>query len=48
MGRFAVSMLLRQIEGIPLDALRVELATSLVVRESCSAPAHPGSQQAQP
>jgi LacI family transcriptional regulator len=48
MGRFAVAMLLRQIEGLPLDALRVELATSLVVRESCAPPACPGRRQAQP
>ncbi|MGD0440752.1 MAG: LacI family DNA-binding transcriptional regulator [Acidimicrobiales bacterium] len=46
MGRFAVSMLLRQIEGMPLDALRVELATSLVVRESCARPAARSRRQA--
>ena len=41
MGRFAVSMLLRLIDGRPLDAVRVELATSLVVRDSCAAPTPP-------
>jgi LacI family transcriptional regulator len=41
MGRFAVSRLIRQIEGVPLDAMRVELATSLVVRDSCSGPSGP-------
>jgi DNA-binding LacI/PurR family transcriptional regulator len=40
-------MLLRQIDGSPLDALRVELATSLVVRESCAAPGTSGSLQGQ-
>jgi LacI family transcriptional regulator len=41
MGRFAASMLQRLIDGRPLDAVRVELATSLVVRDSCAAPAPP-------
>ena len=41
MGRFAVSMLRRLIDGRPLDAVRVELATSLVVRDSCAAPTPP-------
>jgi LacI family transcriptional regulator len=34
LGRMGVSLLLRLIEGQRLDALRIELATSLVVRES--------------
>jgi LacI family transcriptional regulator len=38
MGRFAASMLLRRIEGGSLDSMRVELATSLIVRDSCGAP----------
>lgn len=38
MGKIATDMLLRLIEGKPLDALRVELATSLIVRESTTAP----------
>jgi DNA-binding LacI/PurR family transcriptional regulator len=39
MGRMATTMLLRLIAKEPLDSLRVELATSLIVRESCVAPA---------
>jgi LacI family transcriptional regulator len=35
MGRVAITMLLRQIAAKPLDYTRVELATTLVVRESC-------------
>lgn len=36
MGRVATTMLLRQIAQEPLDYPRVELATNLVVRESCA------------
>lgn len=36
MGRMATTMLLRLIAKEPLDSLRVELATSLLVRESCA------------
>jgi LacI family transcriptional regulator len=39
MGRIATTMLLRLIAEEPLDTMRVELTTSLVVRESC-APLH--------
>ncbi|GLV58284.1 LacI family transcriptional regulator [Dictyobacter sp. S3.2.2.5] len=38
MGTMATSMLLRQIAGEQLDTMRVELVTSLVVRESCGTP----------
>lgn len=38
MGRMAAAMLLRQIAAEPLDTQRVELATSLVTRESCAPP----------
>jgi len=38
MGRIAVSILLRLLEGQRLEALHVELATRLVVRESTAAP----------
>jgi LacI family transcriptional regulator len=34
MGRMGVSLLIRILEGQRVDALRVELATKLVVRES--------------
>ena len=34
MGRMAVSLLLRLLENQRVDALRIELATKLVVRES--------------
>ena len=34
MGRMAVSLLLRLLENQRVDALRIELATRLVVRES--------------
>ncbi len=34
MGRMAVVLLTRLLEGLPVDALAVELATKLVVRES--------------
>lgn len=40
MGRVATTMLLRLISAQPLDYTRVELATTLVVRESCAA-VHP-------
>ncbi|WP_371865810.1 hypothetical protein [Dictyobacter kobayashii] len=35
MGRVATTMLLRLIAGEPLDSMRVELTTNLVVRNSC-------------
>jgi LacI family transcriptional regulator, galactose operon repressor len=38
MGRMAVSLLLRQLDQQRLEALRVELATKLVVRASTAAP----------
>jgi LacI family transcriptional regulator len=38
MGRMAAQMLLRMIEGETLESKRVELATSLVLRESCAPP----------
>jgi LacI family transcriptional regulator len=37
MGRVATTMLLRQISGEPLDSMRVELTTTLIIRDS-SAP----------
>jgi LacI family transcriptional regulator len=40
MGRIATTMLLRLIAEEPLDTMRVELTTSLVVRESCAPPHH--------
>jgi LacI family transcriptional regulator len=36
MGRVATTMLLRMIAGEPLDSIRVELTTTLMIRESCS------------
>jgi len=51
MGRLATTMLLRLIAGEPLDNLRVELATTLITRESCASPSlslgktHEESQQ---
>jgi LacI family transcriptional regulator len=36
MGRVATTMLLSLIAGEPLDSIRVELATTLIVRESCA------------
>ena len=39
MGRVATTMLLRLIAGEPLDSMRVELTTTLTIRESC-APLH--------
>jgi LacI family transcriptional regulator len=39
-GRMATNMLLRVIEGEALEAMHVELSTSLVIRESCAPPAH--------
>jgi LacI family transcriptional regulator len=39
MGRMGVSLLIRILEGQRVDALRVELATKLVVRESTAPPA---------
>jgi LacI family transcriptional regulator len=38
MGRVATTMLLRLIAGEPLDSPRVELATTLITRESCASP----------
>src|SRR5947209_15684721 len=38
MGRVATTMLLRLIAGEPLDSPRVELATTLITRESCAPP----------
>jgi LacI family transcriptional regulator len=39
MGRMAVSLLVRLLEKEPIEALHVELATELVVRDSTAAPA---------
>jgi LacI family transcriptional regulator, galactose operon repressor len=39
MGRIAVSLLMRLLESQPLEALHVELATRLIVRESTAPPA---------
>jgi len=36
MGSIAVDLLLQQIAGDPLKSLHVELATSLVIRQSCA------------
>jgi len=41
MGRIAVSLLMRLIDGQRVEALRVELATRLVVRDSTAPPPHP-------
>jgi LacI family transcriptional regulator len=41
MGRVATTMLLRLIAGEPLDSTRVELATTLITRESCAPPPSP-------
>jgi LacI family transcriptional regulator len=38
MGRVATAMLMRLIAGEPLDSSRVELATTLITRESCASP----------
>ncbi len=38
MGRFAVRNLLRVIEGRPLSSMRVQLATTLIIRGSCAPP----------
>lgn len=38
MGRVATTMLLHLIAGEPLDSMRVELTTNLIVRQSCSPP----------
>jgi len=38
MGRVATTMLTRLIAGEPLDSPRVELATTLITRESCASP----------
>jgi LacI family transcriptional regulator len=39
MGRIAVSLLMRLLESQPIEALHVELATRLIVRESTAPPA---------
>jgi LacI family transcriptional regulator len=36
MGRTSVQMVLQMIEGKTLENKRIELATSLVIRESCA------------
>jgi LacI family transcriptional regulator len=41
MGRTAVSMLLRQIENMRFEPLRVELQTRLVIRDSTTVPGRP-------
>jgi DNA-binding LacI/PurR family transcriptional regulator len=38
MGRVATTMLLRLLAGEQVDSVRVELATPLIARESCTAP----------
>ena len=38
MGRMGVSLLLRILEGQRLDAMRMELSTKLVIRESTAPP----------
>jgi LacI family transcriptional regulator len=38
LGRLAVTMLYRQINGLPLDANRIELSTKLVIRDSTAPP----------
>jgi LacI family transcriptional regulator len=38
LGRLAITVLYRQIDGQPLDAYRVELSTRLIVRGSTAAP----------
>ena len=38
LGRMGVSLLIRLLEGQRVDALRVELATRLVVRDSTAPP----------
>jgi LacI family transcriptional regulator len=40
-GRMATNMLLRLIQGDALEAMHVELSTSLVIRESCAPPRQP-------
>jgi LacI family transcriptional regulator len=40
MGRVATNMLLRLIAGEQIESVRVELATPLMVRESCATPRH--------
>jgi LacI family transcriptional regulator len=41
MGRVATTMLVRLIAGEPLDSPRIELATTLITRESCASPPSP-------
>lgn len=43
MGRKAVEMVFRQLEGGTIDPFEVELQTELVIRESCGPPAEPAS-----
>jgi LacI family transcriptional regulator len=38
MGRVATTMLLRMLAGEPVETLRVELATPLIKRASCTPP----------
>jgi LacI family transcriptional regulator len=38
MGAFAATMLLQLVEGEPLGGNRIELATELIIRQSCSPP----------
>jgi LacI family transcriptional regulator len=38
MGRVATTLLLRVIAGEPVDSVRVDLATPLVMRASCGPP----------
>ena len=40
-GRMATTMLLRYIDGEPMEATHVELSTSLIVRQSCAQPPQP-------
>ncbi len=44
MGRMAVSLLTRLLENRRLEALHVELATQLIVRDSTAAPTRRGLQ----
>jgi DNA-binding LacI/PurR family transcriptional regulator len=45
MGRSAVGLLIRLLEGRPIEAPRIEVATRLIVRASTgAAPAHPGRE----
>ncbi len=46
MGRKAVEMVFRQLEGGTIDPFEVELQTELVIRESCGQPEEPASRGA--